>query len=299
VSAYHDLTFQPSIGPLLLMAPEVTRAQMGPACLNPFTLHPIEIVGQMAVLDHITQGRAYLGIARGAWLDSIDREPTRPITGIREAIQIVQQLMSGESKAIDGQVFRLSEAHRLPYETYRPHIPIMIGTWGPKMAKVAGELADDVKVSPIAHAAAATPLRKAIAAGAKTAGRDPGEIRLVMGGMCVVDNDRGRARGLARRELALYLPIVAPLDPTLDLDPEWHAQLTKASQRADWETAAALISDEILDRFVYAGDPCDIVNQLERARDGGIDRVDLGTPHGLNPAEGVRLLGEQVLPKLK
>ena len=299
VSAYHDLTYQPSIGPLMMMAPEVTKAQMGPACLNPFTLHPIEIAGQMAVLDHVTQGRAYLGIARGAWLDSIGLEPTRPITGVREAILIVQQLLSGESKSFDGQVFRLSAAHRLPYEPYRPHIPIMIGTWGPKMAAVAGELADDVKVSPIAHAPAATHLREAIAAGAKKTGRDPHDIRLVMGGMCVVDEDRERARNLARREVALYLPIVAPLDPTFDLDADWQGRLSEASQRGDWEAAAALISDEILDRFVYAGNPSDLIAQLERAREGGIYRVDLGTPHGIQPQEGIRLLGERVLPHFR
>jgi len=296
VSAYNDLTFQPAIGPLILMASEVTRAHLGPACLNPFTLHPVEIAGQMALPDHLTQGRAYLGLARGAWLDSLGLEPTRPITALREAIQIVQQLLAGERKAFSGKVFRLQHAHQLPYAPYRPRIPIMIGTWGSKLATVAGELADEVKVSPIAHPLAAAHLRNAIAAGEKKAGRDPGHVKLVLGGMCVVDEDRERARELARREVARYLPIVAPLDPTYDMDPDWHTRLSQASQRADWDTAATLIPDEILDRFAYAGDPHDLIALLERARAGGIDRVDLGTPHGLEPAVGIRLLGERVLP---
>jgi 5,10-methylenetetrahydromethanopterin reductase len=296
VSAYNDLTFQPAIGPLMLMASEVTRAQLGPACLNPFTLHPVEIAGQMALLDHLTQGRAYLGIARGAWLDSLGLEPARPITALREAIQIVKQLLAGERKAFNGKHFRLQPAHHLPYAPYRSRIPVMIGTWGPKLAAVAGEWADEVKVSPIAHPPAARPLRDAIAVGEQKAGREPGRVKLVLGGMCVVDEDRERARDLARREVARYLPIVAPLDPTFQVDAHWHARLSQASQRADWETAAALISDEILDRFAYAGDPHDLIVLLERARAGGIHRVDLGTPHGLEPAVGIRLLGERVLP---
>jgi 5,10-methylenetetrahydromethanopterin reductase len=96
--------------------------------------------------------------------------------------------------------------------------------------------------------------------------------------------------------VARYLPIVAPLDPTFEVDPDWHAQLSQASQRADWEAAAALISNDILDRFAYAGDAHDLIALLERARAGGINRVDLGTPHGLEPAMGIRLLGERVLP---
>jgi 5,10-methylenetetrahydromethanopterin reductase len=296
ISAYNDLTFQPSIGPLILMAAHVTRAQMGPACLNPFTLHPVEIAGQMATLDLVTEGRAYLGIARGAWLDSLGLEPSRPITAVREAIQIVQQLLAGERKTFAGSVFRLNEPHYLPYTPYRAHIPVMIGTWGVKLAAVAGELADEVKVSPIAHAPAVAHLRKAIASSAMAVQRNPNEIKLVLGGMCVVDEDRRKARELARREVARYLPIVAPLDPTFEIQPDWHAGLSEASQQGDWETAAGMISDEILDRFAYAGDPEDLINLLERAREGGIDRVDLGTPHGVKPAVGIQLLGDRVLP---
>src|SRR6266704_2612385 len=57
VSVYNDLFFQPALGPLLLMAPYLRSAQLGPAALNPYTLHPIEIAGQTAVLDLVTDGR--------------------------------------------------------------------------------------------------------------------------------------------------------------------------------------------------------------------------------------------------
>jgi 5,10-methylenetetrahydromethanopterin reductase len=37
VSVYNDLLFQPALGPLLWMAPHLTRAQrIGPAALNPY-----------------------------------------------------------------------------------------------------------------------------------------------------------------------------------------------------------------------------------------------------------------------
>lgn len=299
VSVYNDLTFQPPLGPLLIMAPELHHAHLGPAVLNPFTVHPMEIAGQIAVLDQVTQGRAYLGIARGAWLESLGIEPSKPITAVREAIQIVQQLLAGERRDFKGRVFQLSAAHYLPYERFRPSVPVMIGTWGTKLASVAGELADEIKVSPIAHAPAVAPLRAAMTESALKAGRNPQALKMVLGGMCVIDIDRDAARQLARREVARYLDIVAPLDPTFQMEGDWLARLKQARQSEDWEAAAQLISDDILDHFVYSGNAADLIRILENAANQGIDRVDLGTPHGIDEAEGVRLLGEQVLPHFK
>src|SRR6187551_2266677 len=71
LSVYHDLLDQPAIGPLLLMARVTERVRLGPAALNPFTLHPYEIAGQTAMLDLVSRGRAYVGLVRGAWLERL------------------------------------------------------------------------------------------------------------------------------------------------------------------------------------------------------------------------------------
>jgi len=42
----------------LLMARVTERVRLGPAALNPFTLHPYEIAGQIAMLDSVSRGRA-------------------------------------------------------------------------------------------------------------------------------------------------------------------------------------------------------------------------------------------------
>src|SRR6185503_2981358 len=48
VSVYHDLLFQPAIFPLVVIAAATERARLGPAALNPSTLHPVELAGQAA-----------------------------------------------------------------------------------------------------------------------------------------------------------------------------------------------------------------------------------------------------------
>ena len=65
LSVFHDLLYQPAIGPLLLMARATERVRLGPAALNPFTLHPYEIAGQTAMLD-LVSGAARTSASRRA-----------------------------------------------------------------------------------------------------------------------------------------------------------------------------------------------------------------------------------------
>ena len=96
LSVFHDLLYQPAIGPLLLMARVTERVRLGPAALNPFTLHPYEIAGQIAMLDAVSGGRAYLGLAKGAWLDRLGIDETRPLSALKESVAIIQALLAGD-----------------------------------------------------------------------------------------------------------------------------------------------------------------------------------------------------------
>jgi 5,10-methylenetetrahydromethanopterin reductase len=73
-------------------------------------------------------------------------------------------------------------------------------------------------------------------------------------------------------------------------------RIRAAAARYDFDAAAALISDDVLKRFAFAGTPADVAAQVNSLFAAGASRVELGTPHGLTPEEGLRLLGEQVLP---
>lgn len=129
-----------------------------------------------------------------------------------------------------------------------------------------------------------------------TAGVPP---RLTLGTVTVVDEDGDVARKLAKRELALYLPVVAELDPTIEIETDLIARIRSAADRYDFDTAGALISNELLAQFALAGRPADIVEQVAALFEAGADRVEFGTPHGLDPDSGLALLGGRVLPALK
>ena len=72
-----------------MIARVTERVRLGPAALNPHTLHPVEIAGQAAALDLASDGRAYLGLVAGSWLDQLGLDEERPLTRLREAVEVI------------------------------------------------------------------------------------------------------------------------------------------------------------------------------------------------------------------
>ncbi|NJN98861.1 MAG: LLM class flavin-dependent oxidoreductase, partial [Anaerolineales bacterium] len=130
-------------------------------------------------------------------------------------------------------------------------------------------------------------------------GRDLASIGLVVGAVTVVDRDGAAARQWARREAALYISIIAQLDHSLGLEPELLQRINEASARYDYEAVGRCLSDELLRHLAFAGTPDEVAQQAADLFAAGANRVEFGTPHGLDPAQGMRLLGEQVLPALQ
>ena len=111
-----------------------------------------------------------------------------------------------------------------------------------------------------------------------------------------INQSRPTARETARCEAACYLHIIARLDPLLGIEPDLLSRLHDASARYDFEQVARYISDDILRRVAFAGTPDEVAAQAAHWFDAGVQRVEFGPPHGLCPAEGLRLLGEVMLP---
>jgi 5,10-methylenetetrahydromethanopterin reductase len=265
VSVFHDLLYQPAIYPLLTIAGATERVRLGPAALNPSTLHPVELAGQAAALDLASRGRAYLGVAAGAWLDRLGLDERAPVARMREAVEIVRRLFAGDRSGFSGSHFTLAPGSGFEYEPARPRIPLMIGTWRPRMAALAGEVADEVKIGGSANPDMVVRMREWI-------GND--EVGVVVGAVTVVDEDGHAARERARQEVEMYLEVVGELDPTI-------------------------VGPAPLEKFTIAGTPEEVAAHARELYEAGVKRVEFGTPQGLTTARGVELLCDHVLPLLR
>lgn len=301
VSVYCDAPFHPSFAPLLLMAPHIQRARIGPAGVPPARVHPLDIAAQSALLADLAKGGIYIGLVRGGWLaDHGITESDKPIQAMREAIEIIRKLLAGDSAGYAGEIYQIAEHVRAPYPLPDAHIPLQIGTWGKKLAALAGELAEEVKIGGSANPDVIPLIADYIAVGQARAGRAKGSVGIVIGAVSVIDEDREQARWMARKAVSLYMPIVSRLDPTLKIDPELMSRVQAHVNANEDEQAARLIPDGIIDRFMFAGNPADIIEHCERLYDAGAFRIELGTPHGVQDAAiGIHLIGQQIIPALK
>jgi 5,10-methylenetetrahydromethanopterin reductase len=292
VTTFHDLWYQPALPALLEIANATARVRVGPSCLNPYTLHPAEIAGQIATLDLASRGRAFLGLAAGAWLDELGLEQRRPARTIAEAWEIVSRLLAGDRSGFVGERFRLEPGRGLAYSPERERVPLLVGTWSPRLTAFAAERADELKLGGTANPELVRLTRERLGAAAERVG-------IVVGAVTVVDEDGDRARAYARRRVAMYVAVIAALDPTAALDPELVGAIGRHVAAGDAADAAALVSDDVLDLFAFSGTPAQIVAQAEAVFDAGTQRIDFGSPHGLDERAGVELLAREVAPRLR
>ncbi len=298
VTVYNDMLYQPAWLPLLEMARATQRVQLGVAAVNPFTCHPINIAGNIALIDEASGGRAYLGVARGAWLDFVGLHPKRGVTALAEALRCVRHLLRRSTEPLGGEFYPLAGGDTLRWPVVRPELPFLLGTWGEQTIRACiGDIAA-VKIGGSANPGLLPHFRRVIDEAAAAVGRNGREIEIAIGAVCVVDEDGDAARALARREVALYLPVVAELDPSLQLEPELLARIKAAAARYDFAAAGALISDDLLRCFAFAGTPQQVADHAAALSAGGAGRVEFGTPHGLSAETGMHLLGSRVLPAL-
>lgn len=286
LTVFNDMLYQPAWLPLLEIARATRRLHFGPIAVNPFTCHPINIASQAALLADASQGRFYLGLARGAWLEYVGLNPARPIASLREAYACIRHLLQGKLEPLAGEIYPLLGGERLHWAIEHPEVPFVLATWGLKTVQGCIQHIQAVKVGGTANPAVVSWLRKGIDEAARGIGRDPREIEIIVGTATVVDASDRVACDKARVEVAQFLPIIATLDPSLQIEPEILAGIRAGNANA--------ISDELLRKFALVGNPEAIIAQVQALIEAGAAKVEFAPPHG-----SLELLGTRVLAGLR
>lgn len=297
LSIYDDLLFKPAWPILSVIAANTERIMIGPAVLNPYLTHPAVIAANITMINEISRERAFLGIGRGAFLEFLDMEVQRPLTAVKESIEIIQNLTSGIQTPYKGKIFSLKEGAYLRWDPGTRKIPIMVGTWGKRMSKLAGMTANEVKASPLWNSDYSQSLRSQMDEGAKLAGRKVEEISLTLGVLTSVDHDSSIAKEYARNSLAIYLPHLHPMTEDMDVPLHEIEEVRNLSNIGNYAEAAKLISDETLDKFSLYGTPTEVRSKITSLiSTAPVDKIEFGSPLGPNSLEAINLLKTEVIP---
>jgi len=129
-----------------MMAARHRRVRIGTGVTEPFRRHPATLAQAFVTLDHLTKGRAILGIGNG------ERENTEPygipfkrrVGRLEEALTIIRKLWEsrGEPVDFDGSIWPLRRA-LFATPLYNGKAPrIWIAAHAPKMLALTGRFAD-------------------------------------------------------------------------------------------------------------------------------------------------------------
>lgn len=295
----HD-TFRYHAWAMTAAVAQVTRRiGLMPNGTNPWSTDPSEIAAFAATLDHLSGGRAMLGLGLHTdqflkWV-GIDIDPAALVPAIRETTEAIRGIWRGETVPYQGEHLRWTDKAFLRFPPLRPDIPIYICPFGPEFLALSGAIGDG-SLPMCTPPESAALMCEHIRRGAVDAGRDPAAID-IMGFVWVsVSNDGQAARDQMADVAAYYGPYLeaAPL-ATIGLSPADFAPIKERMQAGDRAGARALVTDDML-RLGIFGTPNEVIRRLEPLLTAGVTHISLGGPLGPDPHAALELLGRSVLP---
>jgi len=200
----NDLFFRSAPVILTAVALATEKIEIGTCILNPYSINPAEIAMMIATLDEVSNGRFNLGLSSGAedFLNWIGVPYIKPRTAVIESTHAINQLLSGNRAAVEGEFLKWSGETYLRF-TPRRRVPIYIGAMSPKMLEEIGRIADGglPLLFPPEHYQNVIPL---IEKGAREANRNIDQIDVAACIWCSVSEDKAAAEDALKEKVAYY-----------------------------------------------------------------------------------------------
>ena len=305
----HGFEARSSTATLAVIAAQTRRMQLGWGIISPYTRHPVQVAMEARVMQDLAGDRFLLGLgASKIFMKEIgegEGERVGPATVMRESIDIIRGVLTGEPFDYQGKVFAAS-VPPLKFEAHTPRTlpPIYVAGTGPVMQKMAGSISDGLLTASITTPAFVRYSRKNMEEGARKAERD--SARLALGSVIVGSIGRDSAKGKegAREQAAMYLAnkvqnIKGSADVLLEcagLSREELQPVAEAMEKGGRRAAARAVTDEILHKVcAIAGTPEECIQRIEEYRAAGCTHILLEI-WGDDRTGQARLFGDAVLP---
>ena len=257
--------------PLAVLARTSPGVRLGTGIVPVSTRPPALLAMSAASLQNLSGGRFVLGLGTSSdiivrnWMgQSFDR----PITRLRETVEVLRALLAGEKVSFEGHSFGLSD-YRLQIDP-TSRIPIYLAALGPKACRLAGEVADGV-IFFLKTPEAVREGLEWVAQGARGAGRDPADLDCVLRVTVAVDEDLGSLRPLERRLMTTYAMVDVYNRSLSQQGFEQEAQaIVSAWKAGDRVAASAAVSDRMIESLNITGDAETARAKLQRFQEAGV-----------------------------
>ncbi len=273
-----------AVSTLAWLAARSTRLTLGTGIMQISARTPSMTAMTAMTLAALTGDRFILGLGASGpqVVEGLQGQRFRkPLTRMRETIEIVRQAFRGEKLHYQGEHFVLplpggeGRALRLA-QAPNPNIPIWLATLSPRALELTGELADGwlgTSFTPEAADAHLVHLRR----GAERAGRSFAELTLCVGAPVAFCSDPAKLIAAAKPNMAFQLGAMGSARTNFYNDAYRRGGFEDAAREVQrlWlagrrEEAAKRVPDEMIRRTTLFGDEEFVRERIRRYRDAGI-----------------------------
>jgi probable F420-dependent oxidoreductase len=261
---------------LTLMAANTEKMRLGTMVTNPVVRDMTVTSSLFGTLNLISNGRMDLGIGRGDSSRRVMGKKPTTLKTLEESVNVFRALTSGQEASWDGAAVQLTWVNG-----HAP--PVWIAGYGPKVLRLAGRQADGI-ILQFADPALIEWCLGFVKEGAKEAGRDFGQIKVMAAAPVWMDDDLEKCRAQVRWFPALVsnhvVDLISRYDPK-DL-PEALTAYVRDREGYDYQhhcdvgsDNAEFVSDEVTDRFSVIGPADAHRKRLEELRKVGVTQFNI------------------------
>ncbi|MCX4671476.1 LLM class flavin-dependent oxidoreductase [Streptomyces sp. NBC_01381] len=277
--------------PLGYLAARTERMTLGSGIIQLATRTPAAIARAAITLSNISEGRFILGLGPSGpqVIEGLHGVPfARPLTRMRETVEIVRQAATGEKISYTGREFTLplpgGDARPMRLAMRAEHdLPIYLATLSPKMLRLTGEIADGWLGTSFVPEGAKEAYFDHLDAGLAVAGRTRADLNVCQGAEVAFADDEDALRTMVagrKKELAFSLGGMGSATTNYYNNAysrqgwaETAAEVRTRWQSGDRDGAAALITDEMVLATTLIGTEPMVRARLRVWRDAGVDTV--------------------------
>jgi probable F420-dependent oxidoreductase len=292
------ILWQESYATLPVAAARTEKVKLGHFVTNPGIRDPTITASWYATMQDLSNGRMVMGIGRG---DSSRRvvglKPVR-VAEFESRCAMIKDLMNGRPVEWNGKELQLEWAKDLP------EIPMWIAGYGPKALAVAGRVADGVIIQ-LADPQIIQWIMDTARKAAEEAGRDPSELKCIVGAPSTITDDLETAREQVRWFPAMVSNHVMDLIERYGFDSEIPAALTefvKARKFYDYKDHSRqgakhgeFVTDEIAERFTVIGNVEQVTAKLRELESVGVDQFNIYLMTE-GQEENLEIYGKDIIP---
>lgn len=241
---------------LSLIARETERITLQTGIVNFYSRSPMLLAMSTRTIWDMSGGRFELGIGTGGvgfMRQGHGIEIDRPVGRAKETLEIVRRFLTEERFSYEGDWFHVKNFH-LREGPIPDHVPIYLAALGPQMVATAAKYYDGFIMNWVTEEALAE-YKERVRVACEEVDRDPAEVKIIALEMATADPDDEASRNAMRRGCAFYFASehYHPISEMSGYGEEAKA-VREVWETRDYDRAAKMVTDEMLEKFTLTGD---------------------------------------------